>query len=222
MSFKVEGFAELRRKLMAMEKGAAAEQLGPLVTTGGAILHDAAIQLAPKRTGKGAGSITVQLIKAGSGYAYVLIGPQADYYYMMFQEYGLGSGRSTPVSERVKRRKGNYEHSMNVRRGLLDQGIAPQDFMRAYWDWRNTRGGGKAHRRITNAPFGLSVGELRRQKILAQSAIEGRRWDLQGGHRPNMAAHPFMRPAIDAAWPEISAYITSRLVMLIEGLARAA
>jgi len=46
--------------------------------------------------------------------------------------------------------------------------------------------------------------------------------NLQGERRPNMAAHPFMRPAVTWRWPYIRQMITDRLKALIDKFEAAA
>ena len=203
----LKGGAELRRKLMAMEKGLAADFLRPVVYGGAQDLRGAMVGLAPKgKTGKLAGGIDVEIIKSGKGYAYALIGPQEEQYYGLFQEYGLGTGRSVPIQEKTRRRRGNYEQSMKVRRELLERWAGGEDINvgRAYLN------------RDLGINYGLTRRELRRQWILEKG------WNLQGERRPNMAAHPFMRPAVTWRWPYVRQYITDGLLGIIEQLRRAA
>lgn len=188
----LKGGAELRRKLLEMQKGLGAAFLTPMVNGAAQDLRAAEIRLAPKgATGKLAGGIAVEIIKAGTGYAYALVSPQAEQYYGMFQEYGLGTGRSAPLQEKTLRRRGNYEASLAIRKKIFV-------------------GGG-----IVDTT-GLSKGEKKRQLILAQGGY------LQGKRRPNMAAQPFARPAVTWRWPYIRQYWTDRLRELVEKLAKAA
>jgi HK97 gp10 family phage protein len=195
---ELKGGAELRRKLMAMEKGLAADFLHPIVDAGAQDLRAAEASLAPRgKTGDLAAGIQVEHIKAGKGYAYALIGPDKEQYYGQFQEYGLGTGRSTPVSERVRRRRSNYEASLVTRKQMIvEQGLSGPAWVAA----------------ISK----LGKKEAKRQKYLA----EGRY--LQGERRPNMAAHPFIRPAVTWRWPYIRQMITERLRALVERFQAAA
>lgn len=191
MKMHLEGGGELRRKLMGMEKGLAADFLRPVVYGGAQDLRAAMVNLAPKgKTGKLAAGIDVEVIKAGKGYAYALIGPQEEQYYGLFQEYGLGTGRSAPVSERVARRRGNYERSLVIRHQITEAGEKGSTFSAELAK--------------------LPKAEARRQRMLAQGK------HLQGQRRPNMAAHPFMRPAITWRWPYVRQYIADGLLGIIE------
>jgi len=198
MKIELKGAGELRRKLMAMEKGLAADFLRPIVDAGAQDLRAAEESLAPRgKTGELAGGIQVEHIKAGKGYAYAMIGPGKEQYYGLFQEYGLGTGRSTPLREKTRRRYSNYEASINLRRKMIvEQGLSGPAWKAA----------------ITK----LGKREAKRQKYLA----EGRY--LQGERRPNMAAHPFARPAVTWRWPYIRQMITDRLKALIDSFEVAA
>lgn len=197
MKIELKGGAELRRKLMAMEKGLAADFLRPIVDAGAQDLRAAMVSLVPRQTGALAGGIQLEHIKAGKGYAYALVAPDKEQYYGMFQEYGLGTGRSTPVSERTRRRRSTYEASLAIRKKMIvEQGLSGPA-----WE---------------AAIAGLGKRERKRQKYLA----EGRY--LQGERRPNMAAHPFMRPAVTWRWPYIRQMITERLRALVKKFEAAA
>jgi HK97 gp10 family phage protein len=191
MKIQLKGAGELRRKLMAMEKGLAADFLRPIVDAGAQDLRATMGRLAPRRTGALAGGIQVENIKAGKGYAYALVAPDKEQYYGLFQEYGLGTGRSTPVRERTRRRRSNYEASLATRKKIVvEQGLSGAAFDAA----------------ITK----LGRREAKRQKALAEGKY------VQGERRPNMAAHPFMRPAVTWRWPYIRQMITDRLKALID------
>ena len=191
MKIELKGAGELRRKLMAMEKGLAADFLQPIVHTGAMMMEAVMQQLAPRRTSALAVGIHIEDIKAGKGYAYSLVGPDKEQYYGMFQEYGLGTGRSAPVSERTRRRRSNYEGSIATRKKMIvEQGLSG-----AAWKAAITK---------------LGRREAKRQKYLAEGKY------VQGERRPNMAAHPFMRPAVTWCWPYIRQMITDRLKALID------
>lgn len=200
MKMRVEGVAELRRELLQMASeastGGKSGMLIPLVSGGADIIQAAAQTLAPKRSGRGAASITVQLIKHGAGYAYCLIAPEADFYYMMFQEFGLGSGRSIGESERTRRRRESYERSIALRQQIVKKVGAGNTFAAALG--------------------GLGKREARRQKALAAGKY------VQGQRRPNMAAQPFMRPAVTWRWPYVRQYINDGLLRLIRRHEKAA
>lgn len=195
------GGAALRDKLLGMSKNTGALALMPIVVAAAGDLASAARTRAPRRTGALAGSIKVEFIKGGAGYAYCLIAPDEDHYYGLFQEYGLGSGRATPVQGATQRRRANFAASAAVRQQLRQRGVLPAEILAAAYNWKNQRAPGM--------PFGLSKGEMKRQVTLAS----GRH--LQGQRRPNMAAHPFMRPAIDWRWPWIRRWIAERLAGLV-------
>jgi len=208
MKIELKGAAELRRKLMAMEKGLAADFLQPIVHTGAMMMEAVMQQLAPRRTSALAVGIHIEDIKAGKGYAYSLVGPDKEQYYARFHEWGLGTGRATqlfgPIQEKTRRRRGNWENSQRIRRELLDKFILGKDVERAY-----------RHRDL-GISYGLSRRELRRQMILGKGGY------LQGERRPNMAAHPFMRPAVTWCWPYVRQMITERLRALIDKFEAAA
>lgn len=188
---QLQGGGDLRGKLLEMERAASALFLLPIVNGGAQDLRRAEADLAPRgETGMLAAGISVELIKAGNGYAYALIGPQAEQYYGRFQEFGLGTGRSQPVSARVRRRRQAYEASVALQQKVNVGGVI--------------------------IAKGLSKQEKKRQITLASGGY------LQGKRRPNMAAQPFARPAVEARWPAIRQYITDQLRALVLRLVVAA
>jgi hypothetical protein len=87
---------------------------------------------------------------------------------------------------------------MVIHRQLLEQFVLGSD-LKKY----------RFNRDLQN-PWGLGRRELKRQYILGMGG------ELQGKRRPNMAAHPFMRPAVAWRWPYIRQMITERLKTLID------
>jgi hypothetical protein len=181
------GTKEMQRRLLGMAASVQGAVLKPVVAESAGVLKDLMVSLAPKRTGALGGGLIADLMKIGLGYCYYWVRLAAPVYYGVFQEFGLGTGRSIPVSERTRRRRSNYELSLLIRKKM----IVEQGRSGAAW---------KA------ALATLGKREAKRQKYLAEGKY------LQGERRPNMAAHPFMRPAVKFLRTELA-------VRMLEGAA---
>jgi len=165
------GTKEMQRRMDGMSTSVQGAVVRPIVAESANVLKDLAASLAPKRTGALAGGLIADLMKIGRGFCYYWVRLGAAVYYGVFQEFGLGTGRSGGESARVKRRRANYEASLALRKRML-QSIA----------------GGLAS--YESNMLVLSKREFKRQKKLQEGKY------IQGQRRPNMAAQPFMRPAV--------------------------
>ncbi len=178
LTVSVAGTQAMRARINAMSDSVGGAVMRPVVQSAALQVRDLAAALAPKRTGRGRQGIITDLMKIGKGYCYYWVRLQPDAYYMFFQEIGLGTGASRPVQEKTRRRRVNFIQSMAIRQRLREQGVLPAEIMAARYLGRQGN------------QFGLSRRELKRQAILARG---GR---LQGQRHPNMAAHPWLRPAV--------------------------
>jgi hypothetical protein len=142
--------------------------------------------LAPKLSGALRAGISARLLKSGAGYAQFVVALEPAVYYGRFQEYGLGTGASKPPSARTMRRRAAYANSMLIKRRV---DIAKRSGL-------VTEAGALA---------GLGKKEARRQKLLARGG------KLQGQRKPNMAAHPFLRPAVKFYRTSLRAWIIEQL-----------
>lgn len=158
------GTKEMQRRLLGMSQSVQGAVIRPVVAESAGVLKGLMESLAPKRTGALRGGLIADLMKIGFGYCYYWVRLGRDVYYGVFQEFGLGTGRSSAPSARVRRRQANYNLSILIQKKANVGGMI--------------------------IATGLSKREKRRQLILARGGY------LQGKRRPNMAAHPFMRPAV--------------------------
>jgi HK97 gp10 family phage protein len=185
------GTKAMQARLNGMSTSVQGAVMRPIVAQASDEVRGLAVQLAPKRTGAGRRGIISDLMKIGKGYCYYWVRLDPEVYYMRFQEFGLGTGNPKGSSARVRRRQANYEHSVAVRQAITKA-------------WAKSHGFESFMEAI--AASGLSRRELKRQKILAKGG------NLQGQRRPNMAAQPFLRPAVRFLRPSIS-------TEMIEGIA---
>lgn len=176
------GTKAMQARLNGMSTSVQGAVMRPIVAEASDEVRGLAVSLAPTRTGKGRRGIISDLMKIGKGYCYYWVRLDPEVYYMRFQEFGLGTGNPRGSSARVRRRQANYEHSMAVRRTITKA-------------WAKSHGFESFMEAI--AASGLSRRELKRQKILAKGG------HLQGERRPNMAAHPFLRPAVRFLAPSV-------------------
>ena len=177
------GTKAMQARLNGMSTSVQGAVMRPIVAMASDEVRALAVELAPKRTGKGRHGIISDLMKIGKGYCYYWVRLDPEVYYMRFQEFGLGTGNPKGPSARVRRRRANYEHSMRVWR----EKIKPA--------WAKSRG--PTFMQVIGSA-GLSKAETKRQKILAKGGY------LQGKRRPNMAAQPFLRPAVRFLRPSIT------------------
>jgi hypothetical protein len=181
------GTKEMQRRLLGMAGSVQGAVIRPIVAESAGVLKDLMVSLAPKRTGALGGGLIADLMKIGFGYCYYWVRLARDVYYGVFQEFGLGTGRSGGESARVKRRRANYEASLALHK-RMQQSIAAG--LASY----------------ESNMLVLSKREFKRQEKLEQGKY------IQGQRRPNMAAHPFMRPAVKFLRTELA-------VRMLEGAA---
>lgn len=226
MSVRLElkGAAELRRRLLAMDDSVSRGMLKPILEEAADVIVQAARQMAPKRSHALERGIRREHAKSGKGFAYVLIGLDPEVYYGRFHEYGLGTGSSSPPSERTRRRRANYEHIIQLKQSGFTTAGAPAG---AYFVVRGGRivSGGRTlsdyerhqmrHGKLSGGSR-LSKTEYRSLKHYERHGF------MQGMRRPNMKAQPFMRPAVEWRSPWAFRIITSRLRELIARLVESA
>lgn len=192
------GTKGMQARLAGMARSVQGAVMRPVVEEAARELRDLASEMAPTRTGALRKGIVADLMKMGSGYCYYWVRLAPAVYYGRFQEFGLGNGSSKGTSAKILHRRANYEQSAAVRRALLARGILPAEIIAANYNWRVQK--------VGRIPFGLSRSEMRRQVTLASG---GR---LQGQRRPNMAAQPFIRPAVRFTRQSLSRF-------MLEGIA---
>lgn len=175
---RFDGLPEMKARLEAMSEEASLRVLQPIVERWARPVQQLAQQMAPYRKGILRAGIVLDFLKAGVGYCYFILTLTRKAYYGIFQEFGLGSGRSTGIQAKTGRRASTYANSMRIRTLLMAKGVTASDISKAYF-----------HKDL-GITFGLSRREIRRQQILSKGGY------LQGKRRPNMAAHPFFRPAV--------------------------
>lgn len=165
------GLKEMQRRLNGMSTSVQGAVIRPVVAESADVLKGLMVSMAPRRTGALAGGVIADLMKIGRGFCYYWVRLGAAVYYGVFQEFGLGAGRAGGESARVKRRRANYEASMALRKRML----------------QSTAAGLASYE---SNMLVLSKREFKRQKKLEEGKY------IQGERRPNMAAQPFMRPAV--------------------------
>ena len=165
------GTKEMQRRMDGMSTSVQGAVMRPIVAEAANVLKDLAASLAPKRTGALAGGLIADLMKIGRGFCYYWVRLGRAVYYGIFQEFGLGTGRSGGESARVKRRRANYEASLALRKRMQQSAAAG---LASY----------------ESNMLVLSKREFKRQKKLEEGKY------IQGQRRPNMAAQSFMRPAV--------------------------
>jgi len=133
----------MKARLEAMSEATSLRVMQPIIENRAKPIQDMAKQLAPHRHGTLRAGIVLDFLKAGVGYCYFVLTLTRQAFYGVFQEYGLGMGRSSAK--------------------LATKTI-------------------KARQRYLG----------RRQA----AAISGKRMRRRGGEPHNMAAQPFMRPAV--------------------------
>jgi HK97 gp10 family phage protein len=176
------GTKAMQTRLNGMSDSVQGAVMRPIVAEASDEVRALAVELAPKRTGKGRHGIISDLMKIGKGYCYYWVRLDPEVYYMRFQEFGLGTGNPKGPSARVQRRRANYEQSVRVWRGKILPAFS--------------KSRGPTLMQVIGSAV-LSKAETKRQRILAKGG------HLQGQRRPNMAAHPFLRPAVRFLGPTV-------------------
>lgn len=219
---RLDGARELRVKLLALDAATGWQPLLVMVSEAAARLRSLAAALAPRKTGKLAAAIRVETLRFGPGYAHVVMGladeGKNSAFYGQWQEYGLGTGSPSPPSARTLRRRSNFAHIMDLKRaGFTTTGFASGQYGR-FKGGRQVYTGeyfsrGEMHK-IRHGEISNAGGLTKREyKSLRDYESKGR---MQGMRRPNMAAHPFMRPAVAMLGEQIKGAMIARLEQLIE------
>lgn len=182
----IAGEKAMRTRLRQFSRSVQGAIMRPIVEEAGNRVRDLARTLAPMRTGALRAGIVTRLLKWGAGYCQYKVTLEPQVYYGKFHEYGLGDQKEGGLSKRTARRRANATESLRVRRRVQ---IAM----------------GKGDLTFEEATKGLQKRERRRQKILAKGGL------LQGMRKPNMAPHPFLRPAVKFLRTTLREWMLSQL-----------
>lgn len=194
LKVSLEGEKALKDRLLKMSASVQGAVMRPVVADAAMKVRDLARTLAPKRTGRLQLGIITREMKVGYGYCQWKVTLNDEAYYGVFHEYGLGTGRLGGPSKIRERRAGNYAESTRIRKFLKNaqqsKGLTWDETLRRYgFVHGSERMGSKGVLKRDKAS-----GKLRREGK-RQNALEQGRY-LQGKRQPNMAAHPFLRPAV--------------------------
>ena len=129
----IAGMRELRQKLIELPAAASGDLLLKIVKEAAEPMRSAASSLAPRLTGQLGAGMRLEVLKSGRGFAYVVIAPSADSYYGLFQEFGLGSGRSEPLRAKTLRRRANKALKGRI---VRKPNMPAQPFMRPAVEWK--------------------------------------------------------------------------------------
>ena len=191
LTIDIVGEKVMARRLQRFSASVQGAVMRPIVEAAGNRVRDMARALAPQRTGALRAGITTRLIKWGPGYCHYKVTTEPQVYYGKFHEFGLGDKREGGVSMLTRRRRERAAESLRVRRRV--------EIARA-----------KLGLTFEEAISGLGKREKRRQKILQRG------WLLQGMRRPNMAPHPFLRPAVKFLRDTLRGWMVDELWMGIK------
>ena len=171
LTIDIVGEKVMARRLQRFSASVQGAVMRPIVEAAGNRVRDMARALAPQRTGALRAGIVTRLLKFGQGYCHYKVTTEPQVYYGKFHEFGLGDKKEGSISRRTMRRREAAAESLRVKRRI---------------EIAQARGG----LTFEDAIAGLSKGEGRRQKTLQKGKL------LAGMRRPNMAPHPFLRPAV--------------------------
>ncbi|AEE98029.1 HK97-gp10 family putative phage morphogenesis protein [Mahella australiensis] len=93
---EIIGKKELLAKLNAIDAEIATVTLEQAAEAGAKVIEDAAAQKAPRRTGKLAGSMTHEVKNKGKAGIEVVIGPDKEAFYGLFNEFGTSKMSPQP------------------------------------------------------------------------------------------------------------------------------
>lgn len=180
------GEKALRARLLQLSQSVQGAVMRPIVQEAASKVQALARQLAPSLTGVLRAGIVVRLLKWGAGYCQHIVTLDPAAYYGKFIEYGLGEMREGGLSTLTKKRRANAANSLRIKRQI--------DILKGKSDIST----GRINER-------LGKREAKRQKILDA----GRK--LQGMHQPNMAPHPFLRPAVRFYRTSVRAWMVQQI-----------
>jgi hypothetical protein len=140
MALTLIGKREMQQRLNAMSAASSLGTLQPIVERRARTVQEMAQKLAPVKTGRLRSGIVLNFQKAGIGYCYFILTLTRLAYYGIFQELGLGAGRSSgKLSAKTQKarvrfagRQAAYKAGQIKRLRRTGQGrnMAAQPFMR--------------------------------------------------------------------------------------------
>jgi hypothetical protein len=115
-----EGSKELKVKLLAMSAVGNLQVLGPIVEAAAGDVADLAAELAPRLTGALKGGVIIEPEKSGVGYCWWKVKLRSNVWYGMFQEFGLGTGRTStrPLTAKTRKSHERYARRLQAAGGL--------------------------------------------------------------------------------------------------------
>lgn len=95
-TIRLTGDKELKRKIAALEEAVVGQVVEKAAMAAAVVLRDSAKRRAPRRTGKGAESMTAKVVSRKAGEAKIAVGPGKEGWYLMFHEFGTSKMPARP------------------------------------------------------------------------------------------------------------------------------